>query len=266
MRMSLRKEVKRVSEVQEFKNRNIMGTISDNIKQAQFRLRQFGIVRPNDKWQGIKVDHPLREVFNQYLVMSIPSTERELAEQTKADLPWAEDHFRERICGYPLNPGDQYKNWPYYKRMDNDEKFRQEGEGFQFSHSYMERFWPKNLMTSIRYQIGDLEDFIIKFRDNPHGRQHYFSIWHPEDQSPGDRRLPCTLGYYFQIIEGKLVCTYHIRSCDIYRHFHNDIYMAGRLMHWVKARLSDILHIEVGDLHMWIGSLHCFDGEEQIRN
>lgn len=240
-------------------------TIRETISECKHTLRNLGIIRTNEKWQGIKIDHSLKEIFNQYIKMQIPETTEGLAEQTRADLPWAEDHFQERVCGLPLNPGNQYINWPYYKGMNNDDIFRKEGIGMQFSHSYMERFWPKGLMTGIRYQIGDFDDFIEKFKSAPHGRQHYFSIWHPEDQSPGDRRLPCTLGYYFQIINGKLFCTYHIRSCDIYRHFHNDIYMAGRLMHVVRDRIQSAVKVEMGELHMWIGSLHCFDGEDQLR-
>lgn len=251
-----------------------MARISYVIADSKERLKAMGIVRPNNKWQGKVIEHPMREIFNQYLVMDIPYDKDILALESKADLPWAEAHFQERLCGLPLNPGREYKNWPYYKRdIDNDKEFRNDGEGDQFSHSYMERFWCKENSTGtvlrrmgIRYEYGDWDDFILKFRENPHGRQHYFAIWHPEDQSPGDRRLPCTLGYYFQIIENQLVCTYHIRSCDIYRHFHNDIYMAGRLMHEVMDRLRDVVDLQAkSTLFMWIGSLHCFDGEEQLR-
>lgn len=253
-----------------------MRPISERIKQAKRDLYHNGMVRGNNKWQGIEIEQRLFEIFNFYISMDIPYSKEGLAEETKANLPWAEDHFQERIGGVPLNPGNEYKNWPFYRGMDNDDKFRKDGQGHQFSHSYMERMWCKydigqdpdidKPRKGIRYEYGDFEDFIIKFAANPYGRQNYFSIWHPEDQSIGDRRLPCTLGYWFNIIGTKLNCTYHIRSCDIFRHFHNDIYMTGRLMHYVRDRLieSSIPYLTMGHMHMWIGSLHCFEVEKEM--
>ena len=256
-----------------------MKPIDLRIKEARRDLYEHGVVRNNLKWQGIKVDHPLYEIFNVYFSMDIPSTKEELAEQTKANLPWAEDHFQERVGGLPLNPGNEYKNWPFYRGFENDEKFRKDGLGEQFSHSYMERFWCKyeeededeldpckgGIRYGIRYPYGDFNDFLTKFKNNPYGRQNYFSIWHPEDQSLEDRRLPCTLGYWFNIIEDQICCTYHIRSCDIFRHFHNDIYMTGRLLQHVHKYLAEIVEgLEVGHMHMWIGSLHCFEIEKDM--
>jgi hypothetical protein len=256
-----------------------MRAISELIKETKRELYHYGTVRRNNKWQGIKIEQKLLEIFNIYLAMEMPTTTNQLAEETKANLPWAEDHFQERIGGVPLNPGNEYKNWPFYRGMDNDDKFRKDGEGHQFSHSYMERMWCKQendedpldpcsggLRHGIRYPYGDFEDFLQKFAQNPYGRQNYFSIWHPEDQSPGDRRLPCTLGYWFNIVGGKLDCTYHIRSCDIFRHFHNDIYMTVRLAQYVRDRLTEevLPYLQMGNLYMWIGSLHCFEVEKEM--
>jgi len=238
-----------------------MVLISESIKSAKSLLKQKGLVRPSKKWQGIEPPAKLWETFDVFLNMEMPLGIRELTIETNADLPWAEDHFQERICGKPLNPGKQYKNWPYYRDIDNDNLFRNEDNKGLFSHTYMERFWPPSNL-SIRYPAGNWDNFIDKFKQDPHGRQHYFSIWHPEDQSPGIRRLPCTLGYYFHIIKMHLHCTYFIRSCDIFRHFHNDIYMTIRLAQTLRLELMDELpYLQMGDLKMWIGSLHCFEPE-----
>ena len=251
-----------------------MKNIKDKIKVTKHELYANGIVRENNKWQGIEVEQRLWEIFNYHFSMTIPESRDELAEQTKANLPWAEAHFQERVGGFPLNPGNEYKNWPFYKGMDNDKEFRQDGDGEQFSHSYMERMWCKLIepelpesesRKGIRYEYGDFDDFIRRIKENPYGRQNYFSIWHPEDQSLGDRRLPCTLGYWFNIVNNELFCTYHIRSCDIFRHFHNDIYMTGRLMHYVRDELKSVIpDLKMGLLHMWIGSLHCFEIEKEM--
>lgn len=240
-----------------------MEKIPLTITKLKRKLYEEGIVRPSKLWQGVDMGQNLFEVFNVYISMDASPSIRGLAEETEADLPWAEDHFKERIAGKPLNPGNEYKNWPYYRAIDNDSLFRGH-EGVKFSHTYMERFWPPKI-RGVRYEMGDFNDFLEKFKNDPHGRQNYFSIWHPEDQSPGARRLPCTLGYYFQIIKGHLHCTYHIRSCDIFRHFKNDIYMAVRLMHYVRENMLEILpYLHMGNLDMWIGSLHCFEVEKEM--
>ena len=240
-----------------------MGVIDLVISRAKQELNKDGLVRPSKKWQGVESPYQLLEIFNRYYQFDIPDSKRELGILTKANLPWAEDHFQERIGGEPLNPGNQWCNWPFYKGIDNDKLFR-EHEGNKFSHTYMERMWPPK-MKGIRYEMGDFKDILERLKQDPYGRQNYFSIWHPEDQSPGDRRLPCTLGYHFQIVTSFLLCTYHIRSCDIFRHFHNDIYMTGRLMQYVVEEMKEVLPmLQVGTLYMWIGSLHCFEPEKEL--
>lgn len=42
----------------------------------------------------------------------------ELANIIKPNLPWADDHFLERIGGDPLNPGVQWANWPWASSAD----------------------------------------------------------------------------------------------------------------------------------------------------
>lgn len=62
----------------------------------------------------------------------------ELGRILEPNLPWADDHFLERVGGEPLNPGVQWANWPWASSAD---KHRRNGE--QFNHTYMERLWPK---------------------------------------------------------------------------------------------------------------------------
>ena len=198
------------------------------------------------------------EVNNMFFDAVMPETKEELEKQTAPDLPWAEDHFQERVGGEPLNPGEQYKNWPYYDHSKDNKRFR-EGDK-QFSHSYMERYWPPRDLKGIRYNYGDLNDLIEKLNENPLTRQAYLSIWYPEDQQNLKERVPCTLGYHILIRDGKLNITYHIRSCDIRRHFRNDIYMTVRLAQWIRDKLK--IYFKMGNLYMWIGNLHCFDSEK----
>jgi hypothetical protein len=210
------------------------------------------------EWQSRTINQKMVELLDQILLLDIPETAEDLIELVDPDLPWAEDHFQERIGGKTINPGNQYMNWPYYLGKTDDGRFRSNGKEMKFDHSYMERFWPP-FIKGIRYSLGNLDDIIERLKINPYTRQAYLSIWHPEDQSNDKigKRVPCTLGYHFQIRNNELRMTYHIRSCDAVRHFKNDVYMAGRLMQYVATKTG----VKVGKLSMYIGNLHCFESD-----
>jgi thymidylate synthase len=206
-----------------------------------------------EKWQGIKIDAKIMELDNLFIEMEMCKSIDELVSETKADLPWSENHFKERLNG-ASNPGEQYKYWPYYRDDLDDTRFRNKG---MFSHTYQERFWPIK-KNGIRYEMGDWLDIKNRLKNNPSTRQAFFSIWHPEDQSNNNVRLPCTIGYWFKINNiGELDLTYLIRSCDARRHFRNDIYMTQRLA-MDMLEFLDNKDIRLGKLNMWIGSFHCF--------
>ena len=96
-------------------------------------------------------------------------------------------------------------------------------------------------------------------------RQAFLSIWHPEDQSNNDVRLPCTIGYWFKISNNVLNMTYLIRSCDARRHFRNDVYMTQRLALDMLSYL-DNPKISIGKMSMWVGSFHCFESDRYFIN
>ena len=218
-------------------------------------LIEKGEISNNRVWQSkeiVKDFNPIIELHNVYLKLG---STKNIAKETDADLPWAEEHFKERISGIPSNPGKAYKKWKYYnpKSMDNDLLFREKGI---FSHTYQERFWSRNIQ-GLRFRHGDLNDLIYKLKLNPYTRQAYFPIYWAEDVSVIDERIPCTLGYWFYYKNGKMNMTYHIRSCDAARHFRNDVYLAYRLLEHVSGKIN----MEPGELDMWIGSFHCFQSD-----
>jgi thymidylate synthase len=204
------------------------------------------------KWQALPLDTKITEVNNLFMKMEMCKTIDDLSKQTSADLPWSEDHFIERISGNS-NPGNEYKNWPYYRKDLDDDRFRCDGK---FSHTYQERFWP-NKKEGNRFKMGDWLDIKNRLKNDITTRQAFLSIWHPEDQSNNDVRLPCTIGYWFYVNNNKLDVTYLIRSCDARRHFRNDIYMTQRLAMEMLQNLENT-EIELGELSVWIGSFHCF--------
>ena len=232
------------------------------IKEAADNLLSQGKSVNTTSWQG-RADPNFNtlELINYSITCPIPPDVDNLRKQISPNLPWVDNHFAERIGGEPLNPGEEYKNWPYYKK----DEFRTEGE--KFTHTYMERFWAPH-KPGIRYAWGNLDDVINLLTRDPFTRQATFPIFFPEDTGAvHGGRIPCTLHYHFLCREGKLNIFYSIRSCDLLRHFQDDIYLACRLLIWVldmvylQSDTSGRLfwkQITPGNLMMNIYSLHVF--------
>lgn len=351
------------------------------------------------RWQALDVSsssiHATFELLNVTLRLPMTgSTPESLAIDTRADLPWAEDHFQERVGGEPANPGKAEAYWPYhngrgelhkrplipktiderdwaylaamidgdgcihfkknpdgsegrpfitlsqkdhdfihtlhqrfgfgqvfYRDRDNvktpDGKIRRSNpaiwrmngkalalyvlehiepylvlkkskaqQGIEwlknapphhsdaqfmvetepiYDHNYMERFWPKYAghatvpHRGIRFEFGDLQDVVTQLKQDRLTRQAYLPIWHPEDTGATQgQRVPCSLGYHFIVREGRLHLQYNLRSVEVYRHFHNDVYMAVRLAQWVAEQVGVE---ELGWLTMHMVSFHGFVGD-----
>ena len=193
-----------------------------------------------------------------------------------ANYPWAEDHFLERICGMPVNPGKEWENWPWANKAGDSLD-----ENGQFNHNYMERYWPnhagyvteptktgsewaeaylemckggntgpeahvvashnKKYLThrGIKGPIGNMADLVERLCNEPDTRQAYYPIFFPEDVIDTGRK-PCTLGYHFILRHGHLHVVYHMRSCDFYRHWADDCYLTVRLLIWVLEKCRQI--------------------------
>lgn len=262
---------------------------ADDFSEAFLTLRNRLLdVKPlkAGRWQSRDVSElpqgTTHELANVTIVMGLPQTAHHLAMQTRAHLPWAEDHFQERVSGEPLNPAPSEAWWPFAQKKEGTTN-TDHRMGEKFSHTYPERIWPKhaqgpiasnqrmkvyNNMRGIRFDYGDLDDVIHLLHEDPTTRQAYLPIWFPEDTGVHHgQRVPCTLGYHFMIREDKLQITYYMRSCDLIRHFQDDVYMAGRLAQWVRDELNNRrgkVELEVGELIMHIVSLHIFGGDVPI--
>ena len=235
------------------------------------------------EWQSQKAigaANTTYEILNATFEMPMPETAPEAARVVGANLPWAEDHFLERVSGKPLNPPPSNAWWPFAQSGNALHKADE-----KFSHTYPERYWPRHANHGedcslsdgvcdthwgVRYPYGDLDDVVDLLARSPYSRQAYLPVWFPEDTGAVDgQRVPCTLGYQFLIREtpaGKrLHVMYHMRSCDFMRHLADDIYMTVRLAHWVRDRVVDAsggaYHISMGRLHFSAGSLHIFEAD-----
>lgn len=251
-----------------------------------------------------------REVLN--LTVQFPVYTEDL-DQLRADIepntPWADDHFLERVGGLPLNPGVEWAHWPWgnsansfrtqqvpvgpHNPITGNEIIAGEYAAAGFDHTYAERMWPKmanrhpdtnefgdvlgppsrKSRLGIRFDYGDAMDIVEHLAKAPDSRQAYLPIWFPEDTGKLDVRVPCTLGYHFIQRGGYLHCTYYIRSCDLYRHFRDDVYLTVRLQLWMleKLRATVIRHthggveqnpfwhdVKPGLFTMHVVSMHCF--------
>jgi hypothetical protein len=253
-------------------------------------LYWYGEFVDTGHWQAVKnvPQTKTKELQNVSFSYGIPTSIDYLQSDLNPNLPWAEDHFLERVGGDPLNPGMQYRNWPWYR--GNVETHKQPG---QFSHSYMERFWPRSAgdrpagvdewdqsrpnqldRMGIRYRYGDLNDVVALLAREPYTRQAVLPVFFPEDTGAHHgQRIPCTLYYHFMMREGELGINYTIRSCDFLRHFRDDAYMAARLCQWVLDELQnkhntvsqdegfDWDGVIPGTLTMLMHSLHIFEGD-----
>lgn len=223
------------------------------------------------QWQSVDItarpEMRPRELLNCSVEVGIPSTIGGLQALVMPNLPWAEDHFMERVSGIPHNPPPSHEWWPH--QQSSNEQFRSDEK---FSHTYPERFWPKEAgddwsfarygaHRGIRFEYGDLGDVVTQLQKEPTTRQAYLPVWFPEDTGAvHGQRVPCTLGYHFIIRKGMLHCVYYIRSCDFMRHFKDDVYMACRLAQWVGDRIG----ADAGKLTMHITSFHIFEGDVPI--
>lgn len=237
--------------------------------ENKFNNEAHGI--KTEKWQGIKLNFKMKEIFNfSFSVPLINFNFDNFKEEIKPNLPWAENHFLERVRGEPLNPGLEWKNWPYASSANN---FRTEKE--KFTHTYMERYWPKyannqgNIPNGgIRYDYGDLNDVIQLLKKEPLTRQAFLPVWFPEDTGVSHGgRVPCSIGYQFIRRFNYLHVVYWLRSCDYIRHFRDDIYLTTRLTMFILQNLKkqkEWEEVEMGYYTQHTTSLHIFNSDFEL--
>jgi hypothetical protein len=206
-----------------------------------------------------------------------------LQREIQPNLPWADDHFEERVSRVPSNPGEQYMNWPWWRGQDDTSRTE---PGLRFTHTYQERYWPKHAVDDshwlgkeghrgIRYTYGDLDDLVSLLYTKPYTRQAWLPIFFPEDTGAvHEGRVPCTLGYQFMLRDDRLHMWYVIRSCDYVRHFRDDLYLSARLLLWVLELLKEWelrddkpqiwVDVQPGIFHFHCFSLHYHRGDEHL--
>jgi thymidylate synthase len=240
--------------------KSLNGSFPEIHNWLTIQLSQAPVVHVGE-WQAIRSGLPQEETIELEDIsfeMPIPGFSMDILQSmVLPNLPWAEDHFKERVSGIPFNPPPSHEWWPFAQHSNDQHR-----QGEIFSHTYPERMWAAaSSRKGIRFDYGDLADLVVLLKERTGTRQAYLPIWFPEDLSAtrAGARVPCTLGYHFLIRNGRLKIVYYIRSCDFYRHFRDDVYMAARLAQWVSEQIPETTPSR---LVMHISSLHVFSAEK----
>lgn len=71
------------------------------------------------EWQSLRQEgmpqHKTLEMMNVTVGVEIPETVEELQVLVEPNLPFAEEQFKDRVSGEPLNPPPSHKLWPWYR-------------------------------------------------------------------------------------------------------------------------------------------------------
>jgi thymidylate synthase len=182
---------------------------------------------------------------------------------------WADEEFKERISGFPVNPGIAWElNKPMWEEFLVDNFFKNcptshpmSGIEKIFDYTYAERMSSK--VAGHRYNGKTyLEAIIELLKEDNDTRKAVLSIFDADKdlhKLDGWARIPCSMYYQFLIRsngKGEKVCNiiYNQRSSSFCGHFGDDVYLAWRLMEYVAKEVG----VKPGYLYHQIGSLHCY--------
>jgi thymidylate synthase len=188
-----------------------------------------------DKYIADDPDFMTKELTNySYTVLKPNYTEIEGVHED-----WVKQEWEDRLLG-DLNPGRAWK-----LRREVWDQFRENIRSYgTFSYTYSARMGGKHI-----------DKLIEELQRHPNSRQLWLPVWHLQDEDRrGERRVPCSLGYWLVQRKGALHLTYMMRSCDFYTHYANDVALATILLHYV-AKQTDF---KVGTFTHFLGSLHVY--------
>lgn len=226
---------------------------NEMIEETKRDLAEMGIVvRPatmQDKYVKGNPDYETRELQNySYCLLDAKSSDIPGVSQ-----PWADAEFEERITDPFLRAPDGELSEPHFINPGKAWELRKEVwteylHNGKMAYTYNELIWNNDQVTKV----------INRLKEDPDSRQLWISLWSPErdpDLLGGVSRVPCSLGYCFQVRDGQLNLHYVMRSCDFATHFRNDVYLAIKFLEWVAAQTG----YPVGSFTHTIFSLHVYN-------
>lgn len=214
----------------------IYQTFPDALNELKRDVAELGVrVHPQtmqDKYVADDPNYSTIEYSNQIFTVSKPSLE-DLHPFVKT-LEWCEAEFQERIQGFLPMDAVAWK-----LRPEVWQEFADRGLGYTYGERY----------------FMALDKIIEELKRHPDSRQLFLSVWRPTDIFHlGDDRVPCSLGYWFELRQNKLHMTYLQRSADYFTHLANDMYLSHRLQRYIAEKVD----AQVGYYVHWIGSLHVY--------
>jgi len=123
--------------------------------------------------------------------------------------------------------------------------------------------WAYDLLPSgkVEYMYGgrwnewnQLEYVYNLLKKNPTSKRAIIDIHTPYDNSSARKDVPCNCQYHFLLRNGKLNMTAIVRSWDITKGYKVDF----SLYSFVLQSLASWLNSEIGNLYVYVSSLHCY--------
>lgn len=189
-----------------------------------------------DKFVGDDPSYLTKELQN-YDYRVLEPRLQDLETSGMVHLAWCREEWEERRLG-GLNPGIAW-----LERPEVWKEFLHDG---RFAYTY-----------SMRMGGHHLSSLIEELKTHPESRQLFLPVWdRREDREKlgGYGRVPCSLGYWFILRQGRLDMTYLQRSCDYATHLANDLYLATKLLFHVSEKAG----VTPGNLVHWVGSMHIY--------
>lgn len=195
-----------------------------------------------DKWIADKPEFATMELQN-YVYQVLKPIPKDL---DGVHWEYVDQEFEDRLVG-DRNPG---KSWR--KRPEVWEEFLEvdlgEGGGrgpSRFSYTYSQRMGGRHL-----------QKLIDQMTARPNSRQMWLPVWWPIDEERrGERRVPCSLGYWLVRRAGLLHMTYVMRSCDFATHWPIDVSLAVMIQRYIA---QEVPNTKPGTFTQFIGSFHIY--------
>jgi len=110
-------------------------------------------------------------------------------------------------------------------------------------------------LRSWRGEVDQLEHVVELLRRDPDSRQAVIQLYDPQADAPGHKDIPCTLGWRFQLRQGRLHMATTMRSQDVWTGLPYDLFTFTVLHELVAGWLG----VELGEYRHHVDSLHLYE-------
>jgi len=227
----------------------------DLISETTREVFSRGLIAFDQTVQGIEVDseeYEMKELLA-YTFTATPSCHSDKEEM----LEWAREHFNK-----PHLVLEYGKEW--VKAMITGDEELEIKANMKYARDYWTKFCKGVFSYTYAERVGNSIKYVIKLlKRNRYRRGAAIPVYYHTDHglSFQGKRVPCSM-FYLPLIRRQgfkdvLHLTYTMRSCDLTNWFPLDIYRAMLLQEYLSKQLDT----EVGNLFVFINSLHAYRSE-----